>query len=136
MNYAFLSLGANQQDPIRTIQLANQKIQALTGTYISHASEIFLTTPFGVTQQPLFYNQVMKIYTDLNPFALLNACQRIEQQLGRVRHLPWGPRAIDIDILAYENFTIKHPLLTLPHPQIWERSFITQALKHHYPKHF
>ncbi|NBX84167.1 MAG: 2-amino-4-hydroxy-6-hydroxymethyldihydropteridine diphosphokinase [Gammaproteobacteria bacterium] len=136
MKYAFLSIGANQQDPIRTIHLANHKIQAIAGTCIIHASEIFQTLPFGVTQQPLFYNQVMHICTHIDPFQLLRACQHIELQLGRVRHLPWGPRAIDIDILAYENFTIRHPRLVLPHPQIWERSFINKALKHHYPKHF
>jgi 2-amino-4-hydroxy-6-hydroxymethyldihydropteridine diphosphokinase len=136
MRDSFLSLGANQQDPIRTIHLANQKIQGIAHTCILHASEIFQTAPFGVTQQPLFYNQVMHICTDLNPFELLNACQYIERQLGRVRHLPWGPRVIDIDILTYENTTIQHPQLTLPHPQIWERHFIAQTLKRHYPKHF
>jgi 2-amino-4-hydroxy-6-hydroxymethyldihydropteridine diphosphokinase len=136
MRYSFLSIGANQQDPIRTIHLANQKIQAMTRTCIIHASEIFQTLPFGVTQQPIFYNQVIHINTELNPFELLNACQQIERQLGRVRHLPWGPRTIDIDILTYENINLQHPRLTLPHPQIWERSYITQCLKRHYPKHF
>lgn len=136
MNLIFLSLGANQQDPIRTIYLANQKIQALPRTSILHASDIFPSEPFGVTQQPLFYNQVLKLHTLLSPLHFLDACQTIETQLGRVRHLPWGPRAIDIDILCYNQLELSHPRLTLPHPQIFTRPFIENALKINYPEHF
>lgn len=136
MNLVFISLGANQQDPVRTIRLANKKIQALTKTSILHASNIFPTEPFGVTQQPLFFNQIIKIHTGLTPLHLLDGCQHIERQLGRVRHLPWGPRMIDIDILSYNHLHLSHPRLILPHPQIFTRAFIQEALQEHYPEHF
>lgn len=128
-NLCYLSLGANQQDPIRQIRLANQLIKKLACTQITKTSDIIPTPPFGVVKQQSFFNQVIQIYTHLDPFELLNACQMIEKRLGRTRHLPWGPRQIDIDILTYNKLSLNHPKLTLPHHQIWTRDFISELLK-------
>jgi 2-amino-4-hydroxy-6-hydroxymethyldihydropteridine diphosphokinase len=127
-NICYLSLGANQQDPIRQIRLANESINQLAQTHIAKASNIIKTPPFGVVRQQCFYNQVLQLYTHLNPFELLDACQAIEKRLGRTRHLPWGPRQIDIDILSYNQLVLDHPRLKLPHPQIWTRDFIGRLL--------
>ena len=127
-NRVYLSLGANQQDPVRRIALAANHIQHIPKTHTIKSSEIILTEPFGVVGQPLFYNQVIQIATQLTPLELLNACQAIENRLGRTRHLRWGPRIIDIDILSYNQLILHHPRLTLPHPQIWTRSFISNLL--------
>jgi 2-amino-4-hydroxy-6-hydroxymethyldihydropteridine diphosphokinase len=128
-NQSFLSLGANQQAPIRMLYLARDLLKKLPKTYIEQESNIIATPAFGVTQQQGFYNQVIEIRTELSPFQLLNSCQYIERQLGRTRKIHWGPRQIDIDILTYNDLKIDHPRLTLPHPQIWQRDFIHQLLQ-------
>uniref|UniRef100_UPI004043CD9F 2-amino-4-hydroxy-6- hydroxymethyldihydropteridine diphosphokinase n=1 Tax=Microvirga sp. G4-2 TaxID=3434467 RepID=UPI004043CD9F len=66
--------------------------------------------------------------TDLAPEDLLALCLRVEQELGRVRETKWGPRAIDIDILTYDDLEIDSPTLTLPHPYAAERAFVLVPL--------
>ncbi len=127
-HHCFLSLGANQQDPIRALHQAHLYIQQIPGTFIQRSSSVIATPAFGVTQQASFYNQVLEVFTSLPPLLLLKYCQRIEKKMGRCRKIHWGPRLIDIDILIYHPLRIHHPKLTLPHPQIWERAFITKLL--------
>lgn len=134
MNVSLLSLGANQQDPIRYLNIASKHIQSLPKTFICQSSKIIQTPAFGVTQQQHFYNQVIEIKTELPPFQLLNFLQKIEIKMGRVRKIPWGPRLIDIDILVYNNISLQHPKLTLPHPQIYTRAFIQELIKALYSK--
>ena len=128
-NSCFLSLGANQQDPIRMLNLACAMLKKLPQTSIEQYSDIIPTPAFGVTQQQHFFNLVIEIRTKLSAFQLLKSCQKIEKQLGRTRKIHWGPRQIDIDILTFNNQTINHPRLTLPHPQIWQRDFIKHLLE-------
>ena len=129
MNQCFLGLGCNQNQPIRQLYLARQFIHQLPRTFCLNQSPIIQTEAFGITRQPSFYNQILEIHTQLNPEELLNHCHQIEKKLGRIRYLPWGPRAIDIDILIYENFFLKTPKLTIPHPQIYSRPFVTKQLE-------
>lgn len=128
MNKSLLSLGANQQDPIRCLNIALQHIQNLSKTFILNSTKIIPTPAFGVTQQQHFYNLVLEISTQLAPFELLKQLQAIENKMGRIRRIPWGPRLIDIDILTYNKLSISHPKLTLPHPQIHTRPFITKLV--------
>lgn len=125
----YLGLGANQQDPVRVLQMAKKKLQTLPNTHIGEYAPIIQTPPFGVLGQPIFYNQVIQIWTSLTPEVLLEEIQKIEKTLGRVRSLTWGPRKIDIDILIYGHITQNTEKLTLPHPQIWQRPFVTEQLK-------
>ena len=129
MTLCYLSLGANQDSPIRKIHQAIHCISRLTQTSILKQSALIPTPAFGVTQQQHFYNTVLKIDTQIQPFLLLKQLQGIENQLGRVRKAPWGPRMVDIDILSYGDLHFNHPKLTLPHPQIETRDFI-KALLH------
>jgi 2-amino-4-hydroxy-6-hydroxymethyldihydropteridine diphosphokinase len=128
MAISFLSLGANQQDPIRMINLAIIDIGCLMNTAILKQSTIIKTPAYGVTQQQAFYNAVLKITTDLQPLDLLHKLQLIETKHGRVRKMPWGPRMIDIDILSYADLHLQHPKLSLPHPQVNTRPFIAFLL--------
>lgn len=129
MTICYLSLGANQQDPIRKLHQAIHNIALLKQTIILKQSQIIPTPAFGVTQQQHFYNMVIKLDTLIQPFLLLKHLQSIESKLGRVRKTPWGPRMIDIDILSYGDSHINHPKLTLPHPQIKTREFIHHLLQ-------
>lgn len=126
---SLISLGANQHDPRRQIQLARNAIQALPHTYIQADSPIIMTEALGYVRQQDYYNQILVIATRLSPLALLDHLQAIEQRLGRVRRIPWGPRMIDLDILSYGTLTLHHPRLQLPHPQLTTRPFIQILIK-------
>jgi 2-amino-4-hydroxy-6-hydroxymethyldihydropteridine diphosphokinase len=80
-------------------------------------------------EQDSFYNIVIQVKTELEPYELLQRCQEIEKDLGRVRDLRWGPRTIDIDILTYENFRISTKDLTIPHPYMEKREFVLAPLR-------
>lgn len=124
----FLGLGSNQQDPVRVLHQAFQKITSLPSTAMGKSADIILTEPFGITGQPRFYNQVIQILTHLTPLQLLSHLLQIEHQLGKVRDKCWGPRIIDIDLLIYGKTFLKTKELTIPHPQIWQRDFVKEQL--------
>lgn len=124
----FLGLGANQQDPVRVLNQANHQLRKLSDTQYLKSSEILTTAPFGITGQPIFYNQVVQVYTELPPFDLLNKILDIEKKLGKIKNNAWGPRKVDIDILIYGNIYLRTVQLTLPHPQIWQRCFVKKSL--------
>ncbi|MDQ5883876.1 MAG: 2-amino-4-hydroxy-6-hydroxymethyldihydropteridine diphosphokinase [Pseudomonadota bacterium] len=125
----YLGLGANQQDPVRVLHMAKKILQTIPFTHIEDYSPIIQTPPFGVLGQPIFYNQVIQILTGLQAEVLLSEIQKIEKSIGRIKTLAWGPRKIDIDILIYGNKILKSETLTLPHPQIWQRPFVTEQLQ-------
>ena len=69
-------------------------------------------------------NLVVEIETSLTALELLDVCQSIENELGRVREFKWGPRVIDVDFLLYDDQVIQSKRLTVPHPYITERDFV------------
>ena len=76
-----------------------------------------------MTDQPPFVNAALALATALEPHALLAALKEIERELGRRPSFRWGPRAIDLDILAYDEVRIDEPALTIPHARLAERAF-------------
>lgn len=98
------------------------------GVAISRRSTVIETEPLYVLEQPRFLNLVVEAETQLDPLALLEVVQKIEVELGRVRVLDKGPRAIDIDILFYGNRVVRGPGLVIPHPLLQERLFVLQPL--------
>jgi 2-amino-4-hydroxy-6-hydroxymethyldihydropteridine diphosphokinase len=93
-------------------------------------SSDYRTPPWGVTDQPAFINAAVVVATSLDPHALLMRVQSVERALGRDRteERRWGPRPIDIDILAYDDVVLHEPDLTLPHPHLFERAFVLLPL--------
>lgn len=87
-------------------------------------SSIYETAPVGYTDQADFLNVVISVATELDAHELLEACQGIEHELGRVRDIRWGPRTVDIDILLYNNDNIETESLIVPHPRMHERAFV------------
>lgn len=118
----FLLLGANLGDRIQTLQQAVSLIAEGVGSIIRQSS-LYETAPWGVTDQPAYLNQVIAVETALEPEALLDRTQAIEQQLGRVRLEKWGARLIDIDILYYDQRIVQTETLTVPHPYLHQRRF-------------
>jgi len=93
-------------------------------------SSDYLTPPWGVTDQPPFINAVIMVSTSLSPHDLLARALTVERALGRDRSKErrWGPRRIDIDILAYDDLALADADLTLPHPRLFERAFVLVPL--------
>jgi 2-amino-4-hydroxy-6-hydroxymethyldihydropteridine diphosphokinase len=93
-------------------------------------SSDYATPPWGVVDQPPFVNRCIAVDTVLTPRALLDRALKLEQSLGRdrTREQRWGPRAIDIDLLAYDDAAVEEPGLTLPHPRLFERAFVLVPL--------
>jgi 2-amino-4-hydroxy-6-hydroxymethyldihydropteridine diphosphokinase len=128
MATAWLSLGANIGDPRAQLAQAVQAIDDHAAITVTAQSTVLTTAPWGKTDQPDFANMALTVETSLEPTALLDVLLAIELAMGRVRKEVWGPRLIDIDIIAYERLVLKTPRLTLPHPHAHERDFVTVPL--------
>jgi 2-amino-4-hydroxy-6-hydroxymethyldihydropteridine diphosphokinase len=122
VNRAVLALGANLGDRAAALQGA---LDALAEqTQVVSVSAIYQTEPVGGPAQPEFYNAVVVVDTDLSAGALLDLAHRIENAAGRVRTVRWGPRTLDVDIIAVDEERSDDPTLTLPHPRAHERAFV------------
>jgi 2-amino-4-hydroxy-6-hydroxymethyldihydropteridine diphosphokinase len=93
-------------------------------------SSDYRTPPWGMIDQPAFVNLCLVVATDLGPRTLLDRARRIETAFGRNRaeEQRWGPRTLDIDIVAYDQLAIDQEGLTLPHPRALERAFVLVPL--------
>jgi 2-amino-4-hydroxy-6-hydroxymethyldihydropteridine diphosphokinase len=126
---AFLGLGANLGDPAAQIEAALARLDAHNDIAVVARSRMIVTRAWGRTDQPDFTNMVAAVATGLPPQALLEACLDVEQAMGRVRREVWGPRIIDIDIIAYGKLVLRSGRLTLPHPHAHRRQFVLGPLR-------
>lgn len=122
-----LGLGGNLGDPAAAIAAAIEGLKR-GGVAVTARSGLYRTPPQGLTDQPDFLNAAVAGRTALNPRALLDLALRIEAGLGRVRGERWGPRVIDIDLLAHDEAVIDEPGLRLPHPLLTTRAFVLVPL--------
>jgi 2-amino-4-hydroxy-6-hydroxymethyldihydropteridine diphosphokinase len=122
-----LGFGGNLGDPGAAIEQALARLEA-GGVRILRRSSFYRTDPWGVTEQPDFVNLCAAADTTLSPRELLALIHRVERDLGRERRERWGPRTIDIDILAYGDETVNEPDLVIPHPHLPERAFVLVPL--------
>lgn len=125
---AYLALGSNLGDKVGHLRRAASAIGQLPETRLLRQSSIYRTPPWGKTDQDWFANAALSVETGLAPQALLDAVLEIERQLGRVRRERWGPRIIDIDVLAHGDAMLATDTLTLPHPATTERAFVLVPL--------
>jgi 2-amino-4-hydroxy-6-hydroxymethyldihydropteridine diphosphokinase len=125
---AYLGLGANLGDRLAILQRAVDLLNAEPLLTVEASSRVWETDPVGGPEQPDYLNVVLRIATDLGPRELLATCQRVEEALGRVREVRWGPRTIDVDVLLFGDVAIADPALTVPHPRMLERAFVLLPL--------
>jgi len=123
MNTVYLLIGGNMGERELNLEKARNLIGEKCGE-VTTISSIYETAPWGETDQPMFLNQALQIFTSLKPMPLLQKILDIEKQLGRTRQVKFGPRNIDIDILFYNEETHNYPLLTIPHPALQYRRFV------------
>jgi 2-amino-4-hydroxy-6-hydroxymethyldihydropteridine diphosphokinase len=129
MPTAWLSLGANIGDPAAQLADAITRLNANQAISVVVQSTVIRTKAWGKTDQPDFANMAATVETNLLPVDLLHACLDIERDMGRVRHEVWGPRLIDIDIIAYERVEMDSTKLILPHRFAHERDFVLVPLR-------
>ena len=126
---AYVGVGSNLDDPRAQVLAALERLGRLPKTRLVLASRLYRSRPFGPVAQPDFVNAVAGILTQLEPPALLQELKAIESSMGRpARHERWGPRIIDLDLLALGSERRQDPELTLPHPGIVERNFVLYPL--------
>jgi len=119
----FLALGSNLGDHHLHLAHGRKRLASLQNTRILAASSIEETDPIGPGEQGQYLNQMVLLETDLSPRALLRHCREIEAETGRVRGVRWGARTLDLDIVRFGDQVESNPDLTLPHPEIPNRSF-------------
>jgi 2-amino-4-hydroxy-6-hydroxymethyldihydropteridine diphosphokinase len=125
-----VALGSNLGDRAAHLALARARLAALPATAVVRASSVEETAPLGDIPQPDYLNQMVLLETTLPPRILLEACLEIERETGRVRGpAKWGPRTLDLDIVRYDDLTLRGPGLTLPHPALGERDWWQRELK-------
>jgi 2-amino-4-hydroxy-6-hydroxymethyldihydropteridine diphosphokinase len=126
---AYIGVGSNLEDPRAQVLAAITRLAQLPRTRLVLASKLYRSRPFGPVAQPDFVNAVAGILTQLEPKALMGELHAIESAMGRPeRHAHWGPRIIDLDLLAQGHERREEPHLTLPHPGIVDRNFVLYPL--------
>jgi 2-amino-4-hydroxy-6-hydroxymethyldihydropteridine diphosphokinase len=127
---AFIALGGNVGDVRATFEKAIVGLSTGNAVRLVARSSDYRTPPWGVTDQAPFVNAAIAVATQLAPRDLLAHTQHCERALGRdrARERRWGPRTIDIDILAYDDLVLADRDLILPHPHLFERAFVLVPL--------
>ena len=130
MAKALIALGGNVGDVRATFRKAIANICGMTQAVLLARSSDYATPPWGEAQQARFVNACIEIDTSLDPHALLFTLHRIETKFGRDRahERRWGPRTLDLDLIAYDDVSMQKPELTLPHPRLFERAFVLVPL--------
>jgi 2-amino-4-hydroxy-6-hydroxymethyldihydropteridine diphosphokinase len=125
----YLGLGSNVGDRRSHLEHAVASLPA-QGVIVVASSSVYETEPVGeVLDQRDFYNACVRIETEHDPEQLLEACKRVERELGRepggIRHCP---RPIDVDVLLLGSLEHRSERLTLPHPEVMARRFVLVPL--------
>ena len=130
MGRALIALGGNVGDVRATFDKAITNIRGMAQGILLARSSDYATPPWGNVEQDRFVNACIEVETALDPHALLFTLHRIEKRFGRDRahEQRWGPRTLDLDLIAYDEMSIDTPDLTLPHPRLFERAFVLVPL--------
>lgn len=127
MPYDFIvGLGSNLGDRGGFLAQGVQRIAALPKLHLTALSRVYETEGLGPAQ-PRYLNAAVRVSTERNATELLRELLAIERALGRTRELRWGPRVLDLDIL-WGSVTISSPELTVPHAELWQRTFALAPL--------
>ncbi len=126
---AYIGLGSNLDGPARQITTAVGRLRELAAVRVVSVSGLWASPPLGPQDQPDFVNAAAGLLTTLEPRDLLAALQGIEIAMGREPpRVRWGPRVIDLDLLAFASLRVDEPGLRLPHPGLHERDFVLYPL--------
>ena len=135
LNYAWVGLGSNQGDSLNILRQACIDLSTIIAQDLQQ-SPIYLTQPWGYTDQPIFFNQVVTFNTHFTAMELLKILFKIEEKHARQRTLLWGPRTLDLDLLDYQDVICQENSLILPHPRLHLRRFVLQPWCDLAPLHY
>lgn len=124
MSDAFIALGSNLENPSRQIETAFEELNHIPETRLVKRSSLYQTAPVGLLDQPDFINAVAQIETTLTPYELFDALMSIEQRHDRKRAFLNAPRTLDLDLLLYDDWILQDKKLTVPHPRMFQRTFV------------
>lgn len=125
----YVALGSNLGDRQATLAKARAAIAAIRDSRVVAESTIEETDPIGPIPQARYLNQMVAVETMLPPRTFLSALHRIERAAGRIRSMRWGPRTLDLDIVAIEGRELSDEVLTVPHPELPNRDFWQRELE-------
>jgi 2-amino-4-hydroxy-6-hydroxymethyldihydropteridine diphosphokinase len=128
MAHVYIGIGTNLGERENNLGHALRCLESIGEVEVMGKSSVLETEPVDYLDQPRFLNQVVKITTTLGPRDLLDKLKKIEDDMGRKKDIPKGPRVIDLDILLYDDIVISSHELTIPHPEIENRSFVLKHL--------
>jgi len=127
-NTVYIGVGTNQGNKLENIQKALTLIESIETTKVVSVSSIYLTKPFGYLRQDDFLNMVIKVTTEKDIKSLFRKLQTVEEKIGRIKTIKWGPRQIDLDILFFNDQIFSDDHITIPHKGITERDFVLVPL--------
>lgn len=128
MTHAIVFLGLGSNVGAREEHLRDGLALLTNSMEIKEVSSVYETEPWGYTKQPRFLNMVCKAFTTMAPLDLLTFCQQVEAHIGRTPTFRYGPRELDVDILAYGDRVIETPTLRVPHNNLADRAFVLVPL--------
>lgn len=127
-NIVYIGLGSNKGERLGYLQKSLDLIALIRDTTIEKVSSVYLTRPFGITDQENFFNAAAKLTTGLTPLELFNELKQTEKAAGRLPAKKWGPRELDIDLLFFSDLIFSNDFISLPHKGIIYRDFVLQPL--------
>jgi 2-amino-4-hydroxy-6-hydroxymethyldihydropteridine diphosphokinase len=121
MTSAVLSIGSNLGDRLAALRSAVDAFRP----WLIAVSPVYETPPWGPVPQEDYLNAVLLVAdADASPRDWLARAHAAEHDAGRTRDVRWGPRTLDVDVVAVDEVTSDDPALTLPHPRAHERAFV------------
>lgn len=125
---AFVGIGSNLNDPLAQVRLAVTALEKLPESCVKVVSSWYRSPPMGPADQPDYVNGVAALETGLDVASFFAHLQKIESDQGRERLERWGPRTLDLDLLAFGDLQLDTPDLVLPHPGVAQRAFVVVPL--------
>lgn len=124
-----IGLGSNEGDRLEHLARAVDEIAGSS----KQVSSLYESEPVGGPEQGPFLNAVLVVESDMDPLEMLDHLQQIEGDHGRERRVRWGPRTLDLDLVAADSGPLSTERLTLPHPRAIEREFVLRPLAEVWP---
>ena len=126
---AYIGIGSNLSEPRAQVERALEELALLPRSCCLVRSRLYASRPFGPVAQPDYVNAAAGLLTQLSAPQLLAALRALEAAFGRpAQRERWGPRVLDLDLLAFARERRAEPELTVPHPGIVERNFVLYPL--------
>ncbi|MPZ51999.1 MAG: 2-amino-4-hydroxy-6-hydroxymethyldihydropteridine diphosphokinase [Acidimicrobiia bacterium] len=128
-----VGLGSNMEDRRHQLETAVSELSEVVGAVVA-VSSLYESVAVGGPVQDPFLNAVVVVETDHPPQRVLGALQKLEMRHHRTRDIRWGPRTLDLDIIATDEGPLRTPDLVVPHVRAHKRRFVLKPLREVWPE--